>query len=290
MFNVEWKYGAYLIFVQRLLLFSSYSYAEKCRYYVRRVTSTRDPTDRQQSSNYFFCTAKHSLYRSVEQLGKSRLDFGCCIFCQLQLCRRHDAEHSWARNSRRVAVSCYIKRKEKKEKKRHKNSRAQTRAQIIEIHYNVSFVSLLVARRETGLKSLCRTISRFRASSSLPNWYGKGIDGDSQRDNEVVRACSHVAHAGSEMKGRSTSLNVKKFSESSYFASKDHNLMTRLHTFNEVDLYACTVVSMGDLRNSSASAIDRLSRECKSNASGGEEKKSFNCGRRKLQFFYTSLS
>lgn len=62
------------------------------------------------------------------------------------------------------------------------------------------------------------------------------------------------------MKGRSTSLNVKKFSESSYFASKDHNLMTRLHTFDEVGLYACNVVSMGDLRNSSASAIDRLSR------------------------------
>lgn len=42
-----------------------------------------------------------------------------------------------------------------------------------------------------------------------------------------------------EMKGRSTSLNVKKFSESSYFfASKDHNLMTRLHTFDEIGLYA----------------------------------------------------
>lgn len=63
--------------------------------------------------------------------------------------------------------------------------------------------------------------------------------------------------------------------------------MTRLHTFYEVGLYACTVVSIGDLRNSSASAIDRLSR-VQVEREWREEKK-FQLRQAQVEVFVTSL-
>lgn len=122
-------------------------------------------------------------------------------------------------------------------------------------------MSLLVARRETGLKSLCRTISRFRASSSLPNWYGKESMVTVSATTKSLVLAHMLRMQAVKWRDDRRRWMWRNFPESSYFcASKDHNLMTRLHTFDEVGLYACTVVSMGDLRNSSASAFDRRSR------------------------------
>lgn len=138
--------------------------------------------------------------------------------------------------SRRVVLH---KEKRKEGKKRHRKTESSNACS----NYRNSLQRLICEspRRATWDRPEKSVSNHFTVQSQLQSskliW--QGIDGDSQRDNEVVRACSHVAHAGRWNEGTINVVECEEiFREFTFFASKDHNLMTRLHTFDEVGLYA----------------------------------------------------